>query len=91
MKIAQEEIFGPVMSVIKFKTEEEAIKRANATSYGLAAGVCTKDVGRALRVANSIRAGTVWVNNYSLSPMPCTSCAHAWQQTRSTPQPPSEV
>ena len=68
MKIAQEEIFGPVMSVIKFKTEEEAIKRANSTIYGLGAGVCTKDVGRALRVANAVRAGTVYVNSYSTLP-----------------------
>jgi len=65
MIIAQEEIFGPVMSILKFKTEEEVIKRANATMYGLAAGVWTKDISRAHRVASKIRAGTVWINNYN--------------------------
>jgi aldehyde dehydrogenase (NAD+) len=66
MKIAQEEIFGPVMSVIKFKTEEEAIHRANTTLYGLGAGVITSDAGRAIRVANSVRAGTVYINCYNV-------------------------
>ena len=64
MKIAQEEIFGPVMSIIKFKDIEEAIDLANSTIYGLAAGVWTKDITKAHRVANSVRAGTVWVNCY---------------------------
>lgn len=64
MKIAQEEIFGPVMSIIKFKDIEEAIHLANTTMYGLAAGVWTKDITKAHRVANSVRAGTVWVNCY---------------------------
>ncbi|MDJ0716529.1 MAG: aldehyde dehydrogenase family protein [Prochloraceae cyanobacterium] len=64
MKIAQEEIFGPVMSVIKFKSIEEAIERANQTIYGLAAAVWTKDIGKAHAIANSVRAGTVWVNCY---------------------------
>ncbi|MGB6298118.1 MAG: aldehyde dehydrogenase family protein [Rivularia sp. (in: cyanobacteria)] len=64
MKIAQEEIFGPVMSIIKFKDIEEAIHLANTTMYGLAAGVWTKDITKAHRVANSIRAGTVWGNCY---------------------------
>lgn len=64
MKIAQEEIFGPVMSIIKFKGIEEAIHLANTTMYGLAAGVWTKDITKAHRVANSVRAGTVWVNCY---------------------------
>jgi aldehyde dehydrogenase (NAD+) len=64
MKIAREEIFGPVMSIIPFKDLDEVIARANCTSYGLAAGVWTRDIKKALAVANSVRAGTVWVNCY---------------------------
>lgn len=64
MKIAQEEIFGPVMSIIKFKTMEEVILRSNKTTYGLAAGVITKDLQKALTFAHNVRAGTVWVNTY---------------------------
>jgi len=61
-KIAQEEIFGPVMSVLKFSDPEEAIRRANATEYGLAAGVVTNDLQRAHRIANGLKAGTIWIN-----------------------------
>lgn len=64
MKIAKEEIFGPVMSVLKFKTLEEVVKRANNTTYGLAAGIVTKDIDVANMLSRSIRAGTVWVNCY---------------------------
>ncbi len=64
MTIAREEIFGPVMSVIPFKDVDEVIKRANRTTYGLAAGVWTRDIKKALAVANGVRAGTVWVNCY---------------------------
>lgn len=64
MQIAQEEIFGPVMSIIKFKDLDEVIERANKTIYGLAAGVWTKDISKALAIANNVRAGTVWVNCY---------------------------
>ncbi len=64
MKIAREEIFGPVMSVIAFKDVDEVIARANHTSYGLAAGVWTRDIKKALAVANGVRAGTIWVNCY---------------------------
>ncbi|MEL7035474.1 MAG: aldehyde dehydrogenase family protein [Cyanobacteria bacterium J06592_8] len=64
MKIAREEIFGPVMSIIKFKDIEEVIQRANDTIYGLAAGIWTKDITKAHKVAHSVRAGTVWVNTY---------------------------
>ena len=66
MKIAQEEIFGPVMSIIRFKSLDEVIDRANKTVYGLAAGVWTKDVSKALAIANNVRAGTVWVNCYNV-------------------------
>jgi aldehyde dehydrogenase (NAD+) len=64
MRIAQEEIFGPVASVIGFADEDEAIAIANGTAYSLAAAVWTGDVTRAHRVAHRLRAGTVWVNTY---------------------------
>jgi acyl-CoA reductase-like NAD-dependent aldehyde dehydrogenase len=64
MTIAKEEIFGPVMSIFKFSTDVEVIERANNTRYGLAAGICSKNAGRALGMANQLRAGTVWVNTY---------------------------
>ncbi|GMT14721.1 hypothetical protein PFISCL1PPCAC_6018, partial [Pristionchus fissidentatus] len=66
MKIAQEEIFGPVMSIIRFDDEKDLIEKANNTIYGLAAGVVTKDIERALHIANNIRAGSVWVNCYDV-------------------------
>jgi aldehyde dehydrogenase (NAD+) len=62
--IAQNEVFGPVLSVLPFDSEEEAVELANATRFGLAAGMWTRDVKRAHRVAKQIRAGTVWVNTY---------------------------
>jgi aldehyde dehydrogenase (NAD+) len=64
MHVAQEEIFGPVLSIIPFDTEEEAIAIGNATKYGLAAGIWTTNVSRALRVSREIQAGMVWVNTY---------------------------
>nr|XP_029708580.1 retinal dehydrogenase 1-like [Aedes albopictus] len=64
MTIAKEEIFGPVQSIIKFKTLEEAIERANATSFGLAAGIVTKNLNNALTFSNAVEAGSVWVNTY---------------------------
>jgi aldehyde dehydrogenase (NAD+) len=66
MKIAQEEIFGPVMSIMKFKDTEELIERANKSIYGLAAAVWTRDIGKAHQIANNVRAGTVWVNCYDV-------------------------
>jgi len=66
MKIAEEEIFGPVMSIIRFKDMSEVIERANRTMYGLAAAVWTRDIGKAHAIANSVRAGTVWVNCYDV-------------------------
>jgi aldehyde dehydrogenase (NAD+) len=64
MRIAQEEIFGPVISAISFKDSDELIQRANATTFGLGSGVWTKDVSKAHRVAKALRAGSVWVNCY---------------------------
>ena len=64
MRIAQEEVFGPILAVIPFKTEEEAITIGNDIVFGLAAGVWTNDIGRALRMSEKLKAGTVWVNTY---------------------------
>ncbi|MFB4163851.1 aldehyde dehydrogenase [Alteribacillus sp. JSM 102045] len=64
MRIAQEEIFGPVVCLIRFETEEEAIRIANDTEFGLASAVWTKDVQKSHRMASKIKAGTVWINNY---------------------------
>jgi len=64
MGIARDEIFGPVLSVIPFEDEEELVRQANNTHFGLAAGIWTRDVQRAHRVAHSLKAGTVWVNSY---------------------------
>jgi aldehyde dehydrogenase (NAD+) len=66
MKIATEEIFGPVMQVLKFKELDEVVERANTTDYGLAAAVWTRDIKKAHAVADRIRAGTVWVNCYDV-------------------------
>ena len=66
MTIAKEEIFGPVMSILKFKTIEEVIERANKSCYGLAAGVVTKCFDNAIKIANSLQAGTVYVNCYNV-------------------------
>jgi aldehyde dehydrogenase (NAD+) len=65
MRIAREEIFGPVLCVFPFDTEEEVIARANATEYGLAAGVWTRSVARAHRMTDRLHAGVVWVNTYA--------------------------
>uniref|UniRef100_A0A668S8E8 Aldehyde dehydrogenase domain-containing protein n=1 Tax=Oreochromis aureus TaxID=47969 RepID=A0A668S8E8_OREAU len=69
MTCVKEEIFGPVMSVLPFDTEEEVIKRANNTTFGLASGVFTRDVSRAHRVAASMEAGTCFINNYNINPI----------------------
>ena len=68
MTICREEIFGPVMSILTFKDEDEVIGRANNTPLGLAAGIMTKDVQRAHRVIHQLKAGICWVNNYGASP-----------------------
>ncbi|RVV99393.1 betaine-aldehyde dehydrogenase [Mesobaculum littorinae] len=69
MTIAREEIFGPVMSVFSFATEEEGLARANATEFGLSAAVFTRDLARGHRVAAGLRAGTCWINQYNLTPI----------------------
>lgn len=66
MKIAREEIFGPVMNILRFKDMDEVVRRGNQTFYGLAAAVWTKDVRKAHRLANALRAGTVWINCYDV-------------------------
>lgn len=68
MRICQEEIFGPVLSILTFHTEEEAIEIANNSVYGLAGGIHTKDIGRALRVNKELRIGTDWINFYHAYP-----------------------
>jgi betaine-aldehyde dehydrogenase len=69
MAIVREEIFGPVMTVLPFKSEDEVVARANATDYGLAAGVFTRDIVRAHRVIARLEAGTCWINHYNITPI----------------------
>lgn len=69
MTIVKEEIFGMVMSVLTFETEEEVLARANDTEFGLSAGVFTKDITRAHRMISGLKAGTTWINNYNLAPV----------------------
>lgn len=68
MKVAREEIFGPVAVVIKFKEVDEVIKMANDSDYGLAGAVWTRDINKAIRVARAIETGRVWVNTYNQLP-----------------------
>ncbi len=69
MSIVREEIFGPVMSVLEFDTEEEVVGRANATEFGLSAAVFTQDLTRAHRVIANLQAGTCWINHYNVTPV----------------------
>jgi aldehyde dehydrogenase (NAD+) len=67
MRIATEEVFGPILCVIPFDDDEDAIRIANSSIYGLAAGVWTRDLGRCLKMARRLEAGTVWINTYRVS------------------------
>src|SRR5688572_7839223 len=69
MEICREEIFGPVLSILSFDSEEEVIERANNTPYGLSAGVFTNDLKRGHRVIHQLQAGTCWINNYNITPV----------------------
>lgn len=69
MEICKEEIFGPVLTVLSFDSEEDVIERANNTAYGLAAGVFTNDIKRGHRVIHQLQAGTCWINNYNITPI----------------------
>lgn len=69
MAIVEEEIFGPVMAVLSFATEAEVVARANDTPFGLSAGVFTRDIQRAHRVVANLEAGTIWINNYNITPV----------------------
>jgi betaine-aldehyde dehydrogenase len=69
MQICQEEIFGPVLSILSFDSEEEVIERANNTPFGLAAGVFTNDIKRGHRVIHQLQAGTCWINNFNITPI----------------------
>jgi len=66
MKVVQEEIFGPVVTAIPFRDPGELVKQANDTVYGLAAGIWTRDIQKAHRLASQLRAGTVWINCYNI-------------------------
>jgi betaine-aldehyde dehydrogenase len=69
MEICKEEIFGPVLSILSFESEEEVIERANNSAYGLSAGVFTNDIQRGHRVIHQLQAGTCWINNYNITPI----------------------
>ena len=76
MSIVREEIFGPVLSLLEYQDEDEVIRRANDTEYGLAAGVVTSDLARAHRIIHRLEAGICWINTWGESPaqMPVGGC-----------------
>ncbi|XP_033749616.1 retinal dehydrogenase 1-like [Pecten maximus] len=71
MRIGREEICGPVMQVTKFRTMDDVVQRANRTNYGLAAGICTKDLDKVMTYSNHVRAGTIWVNSFNVFGAQC--------------------
>src|SRR5258707_11985788 len=79
MRIAREEVFGPILSILGFEEEEEAIRLANDTIYGPAAGVWTSDIGIVIRMSSALKAGPVWVNTYCMvgSMMPFGGMKHS--------------
>ncbi|MDG6933011.1 MAG: aldehyde dehydrogenase [Nitrososphaerota archaeon] len=77
-RIAQEEIFGPVLSIIPFEGEDEAVRIANSTKFGLDSAIWTNDIKRAFRVARRIKAGTVWINNYEKHPAEAEYGGYKW-------------
>lgn len=77
-EIVQEEVFGPIMTILCFETEEEAVLRANSSEYGLGAGVMTKDVMRAHRLAKRLQSGSVWINNWNLTPVEVSHWSTIW-------------
>ena len=74
MRVAQEEIFGPVAVVIKFKDEADVIRMANESVYGLGGAVWTQDINRAMRVAKAVQTGRIWVNTYNAIPAGAPIC-----------------
>ena len=68
MRVAQEEIFGPVACILKFKDEQDVIEMANDSEYGLGGAVWTRDINRAIRVARAVETGRMWVNTYNSIP-----------------------
>ncbi len=68
MEFVRDEVFGPLMAVLRFDEEGEVVARANATPFGLSGGVFTTDIRRAHRVANALQAGIVWINDYNVTP-----------------------
>ncbi len=77
MRVSQEEIFGPVVSIIRFFDEADAISKANGTKYSLAAGVWSSDIGRVQRFAKQVKAGTVWINTYGYTDVRLPGAARA--------------
>ena len=82
MRIAQEEVFGPVLSVLKFKDEADAVRIGNDIRFGLAAGVWTRSLHRAMHMSERLKAGTVWINNYRSTSFTTVSYTHLTLPTK---------